>query len=127
VVESDGEGTDQVNSSVAFSLAGQYIERLTLTGSATSTAPATRSTTSSHGNAGNNVLNGRRARIPWPRRRQRHYTVDNAGDTVIESSGQGTDQVNSSVSFDLAGQYIERLTLTGSGNINGAGNSLPTP
>ncbi len=31
----------------------------------------------------------------------------------------GTDQVFSSVSFSLAGQYIENLTLTGSGNTNG--------
>jgi len=52
------------------------------------------------------------------------YTVDNAGDTVIENNGAGTDQINSSVSFSLAGQYIERLTLTGGGNINGTGNSL---
>ncbi|WP_428672007.1 hypothetical protein [Reyranella sp.] len=52
------------------------------------------------------------------------YIVNNAGDTVIEKIGQGTDQVDSSVSFDLTGQYIERLTLTGSGNTYGRGNSL---
>ncbi len=43
---------------------------------------------------------------------------------MIENSGEGTDQVNSSVRFDLTGQYIERLTLTGSSNINGGSNSL---
>jgi Ca2+-binding RTX toxin-like protein len=52
------------------------------------------------------------------------YVVGNSGDTVIEKSGGGTDLVKSYVSFDLAGQYIERLTLAGSRNINGLGNSL---
>ncbi len=53
------------------------------------------------------------------------YVVQNSGDQVIEASGAGTgtDLVESSVSFSLAGQYIENLTLTG-GNINGTGNTL---
>ncbi len=43
------------------------------------------------------------------------YVVQNSGDQVIEASGAGTgtDLVESSVSFSLAGQYIENLTLTG--------------
>src|SRR5690606_9572947 len=47
-----------------------------------------------------------------------------AGDRVIEKIGEGTDLVQSSVTFSLSGQYIENLTLTGSGNINGTGNKL---
>jgi Ca2+-binding RTX toxin-like protein len=50
--------------------------------------------------------------------------VDNAGDKTIETDGNGTDLVRSSVSFSLAGQFVERLTLTGSGNVNATGNSL---
>lgn len=52
------------------------------------------------------------------------YIVNNLNDVVIESVGEGNDLVKSSVSFNLAGQEIERLTLTGSGNIDGTGNAL---
>ncbi|MFO1172528.1 MAG: calcium-binding protein [Hyphomicrobiaceae bacterium] len=46
------------------------------------------------------------------------YIVDNTRDRVIESAGQGTDTVKSSVTF-IAGAEVENLTLTGSKAING--------
>ena len=49
------------------------------------------------------------------------YVVDNAGDVVTENSGEGTDNVQSSVSYTL-GANVENLTLTGAGAINGTGN-----
>ncbi|MEH2284126.1 MAG: cadherin-like domain-containing protein, partial [Nostoc sp.] len=51
------------------------------------------------------------------------YTVDNLNDIITEGLNAGTDLVNSSVSWVL-GDNLEKLTLTGSGAINGTGNSL---
>lgn len=51
------------------------------------------------------------------------YFVDNALDTVAENIGEGTDTVNSSITFTL-GTDVENLTLLDSGGaINGIGNS----
>lgn len=49
--------------------------------------------------------------------------VDSAGDTVNDTGTTGTDTVLSSVSFDLTGTGVENLTLTGTGNIDGTGDS----
>src|SRR5918993_1025896 len=51
------------------------------------------------------------------------YVVDNAGDTVSEAAGAGSDSVQSSVTFIL-GSNVENLTLTGIGAVNGTGNAL---
>jgi Ca2+-binding RTX toxin-like protein len=55
------------------------------------------------------------------------YAVDDAGDVVIEtlSGGDdgGQDEVSSFVSFTL-GAFLETLLLSGSGVINGTGNTL---
>jgi len=50
------------------------------------------------------------------------YCIDNTGDIITENSGEGTDIVNSSISYTL-GDNLENLTLTGSSNINAIGNS----
>jgi serralysin len=51
------------------------------------------------------------------------YYVDDSGDIVTEfSADDGFDWVFSSVSFKLS-QFVEDLTLSGTANINGSGNS----
>ncbi|MGH8330053.1 MAG: cadherin-like domain-containing protein, partial [Pseudomonas sp.] len=51
------------------------------------------------------------------------YVVGAAGDVVVEASNAGDDLVRASISYTL-GSNVERLTLTGSANINGTGNGL---
>ncbi len=51
------------------------------------------------------------------------YLVDNVGDTVTELANEGTDNVLSSVTFTL-GSNVERLTLTGTADLDGTGNEL---
>lgn len=45
---------------------------------------------------------------------------------MTEQTGEGTDTVNSSITFDLAtkGANVEKLVLTGTAAINATGNSL---
>jgi hypothetical protein len=52
------------------------------------------------------------------------YQVDSTTDVITENSGQGTDTIQSSVTFSLAAfPNLENLTLTGSSVIDGTGNT----
>jgi serralysin len=51
------------------------------------------------------------------------YVVDATGDKVIENANEGTDTIQSSVTYTLPAN-VENLTLTGSSAINGTGNDL---
>ncbi len=51
------------------------------------------------------------------------YIVDSPNDVVVEAANQGDDLVIASASFTLSAN-VERLTLTGTGDLSGTGNGL---
>lgn len=51
------------------------------------------------------------------------FVVDEAGDTVVEAADEGTDRVESTVSYTLPAE-VEDLTLGGVAPIDGTGNGL---
>ncbi|QJW84458.1 calcium-binding protein [Ramlibacter terrae] len=110
------------------SLAGDYVENLALTGSANINATGNSLANVLTGNAGKNVLNGGTGADTMAGGAGSDiYHVDNAKDSITgesSSSSGGIDSVFSSVSFSLAGDYVEQLALTGSGSINATGNGL---
>ncbi len=124
VIEASGQGNDTIYASVSFSLAGTYVESLRLQGSANINATGNSQANSLYGNDGDNVLNGGvGADTMAGGLGNDTYVVDNAGDTVSENAGQGSDLVRSSLTFTL-GDFVENLVLTGSTAVNATGNSL---
>ncbi|WP_298282376.1 hypothetical protein [Novosphingobium sp.] len=142
VTESVNEGTDTVFSSANYSLAGRFVEVLTLTGTANINATGNSQAQTLNGNAGNNtllglqgndVLNGgaRNDTLDGGTGKDTMrgglnddtYYIDDVTDVVTEAANEGTDTIFSSVTYSLAGRFVEVLTLTGSANINATGNS----
>ena len=124
ITELASEGTDTVLSSVTFTTLAANVENLTLTG--TSAINGTGNTLNNvlTGNAAANVLSGGTGTDTMlGGLGDDTYVVDNVGDVVTENAGEGTDLVQSSVTYTLAAN-VENLTLTGNGRINGTGNTL---
>ncbi len=141
VVEAPGEGSDEVRSTVTHVL-GANLERLTLlgtsaidgTGNALANAIAGNSAAnrlygadgddSLVGNEGNDELDGGAGADQMSGGAGDDlFFVDNASDSAIEYSAEGSDSVNASISFTL-GANLERLTLTGTAHLAGRGNEL---
>ena len=113
VVEQVNEGTDTVQSDVSWTL-GANLENLTLTGTAAIAGSGNTLANTLRGNSAANVLTGGAGNDTY---------VVSTGDTVVEQVNEGTDTVQSDVSWTL-GANLENLTLTGAAAINAAGNGL---
>jgi Ca2+-binding RTX toxin-like protein len=140
VDETGGDGTDTIQTALAFSLAALgSIENLTLAGSAAVAATGNNLNNVITGNAGANILNGldgndtlnggAGADTMFGGTGNDTYVVDNIGDIVDETGGDGTDTVQSSINFNLSDAFhvkgeVENLTLTGTAATNGTGNTL---
>ncbi len=136
----DAGGVDTVLSVVSYSLdthAGvRFVENLGLIGTANINGTGNLKANLITGTSGRNVLNGGAgADSLMGREGDDTYIVDSTGDRVIETTtltgvidAGGIDTVQSSVSFSLdtsvAVQFVEKLVLTGSADIDGTGNAL---
>ncbi len=131
ITELSGGGTDSVFSNRTYTLS-TYLENLTLTGTAAINGTGNAFNNVIIGNSGANTLNGGSGNDTLDGGTGADsliggsgndtFVLDNTGDKISEASGGGTDTVQVNRSYTL-GANLENLTLTGSSNINGTGNS----
>lgn len=140
IIENEGEGTDTVEASETFTLQ-QNVDRLTLTGTLNINGTGNALDNLISGNTGNNILdggagidslsgaNGNDTLIGGEGADTLNggqgndiYVIDSS-DTITESTNRGTDTVQADFTYTLLANF-EHLTLTGSADINGTGNTL---
>lgn len=123
VIEKFNGGIDKVNSSVTYTLPGN-VENLTLIGTSAINGTGNALANIITGNAANNTLNGGTgADTMIGELGNDTFVVNSEDDVVIEDIEEGTDKINSSVTYVLS-TNVEDLTLTGALAINGTGNDL---
>jgi Ca2+-binding RTX toxin-like protein len=125
IIENAGEGTDTVQSAITWTL-GANLENLTLTGTLGTSGTGNGLNNVITGNSGNNTLTGGAGNDTLAGGAGNDtYVIAASGDdsdVITELAGEGTDLVQSAATWTLSAN-VENLTLTGSGNINGTGNS----
>ena len=145
VIENLGEGTDLIYSYATNFTAPSNVENLYLSGSSNINGTGNTLSNTITGNSGNNTLNGGDADDVLIGNAGNDtlnggngndnmsggsgddiYYVNSNSDTVNEGPSSGTDLIYSSATNFAASNNVENLTLTGSSNINGTGNTLNT-
>ncbi len=131
VTEVAGQGMDSIFSAVTYTLP-ENVENITLIGAGNIRAngnsmnnilTGNKAANTLIGGAGNDMLDGKGgADSMIGGTGNDSYIVDNASDSVTEYSNQGTDTVQSAISYTL-GANIENLILIGTAAINGTGNA----
>jgi len=137
IVEALNEGVDTVQSTLATYTLGSNIENLLLGGTTGSSGIGNELNNLLTGNSGNNALTGGLGNDTLDGGTGNDtlaggagddvYIVNVSTDVVTENAGEGTDTINSAVTWDLgiaAYANVENLTLTGTGAINATGNAL---
>ena len=123
VVENAGQGYDTIQASTSYVLP-DHVEKLVLMGIGKFDATGNSLDNVIIGNNNNNILDGRGGADEMSGGFGNDtYTVDNVGDVVTESPGQGTDTVRSAIGYTL-GDNLEKLTLLGNAAIDATGNAL---
>jgi Ca2+-binding RTX toxin-like protein len=125
VTEKANEGTDTIETTLtSLSIAKlSAIENLTYTGFGNAILVGNASVNTLTGNSGTDRLDGGIGGDSLIGGDGNDlYIVDDLNDTITENDNEGTDSVQSSVTFTLS-NYVENLTLTGKSAINGTGSA----
>jgi len=151
LIEATGAGTDTVRANFSYTLLANF-ENLILTGSGSISGTGNSAANLITGNGGANTLNGSGGNDTLIGGSGNDsllggagndslnggvgsdtmkggtgndtYVVNAASDVVTEAAAAGTDLILSSVSIAVLAANVEKLTLTGSAEINGTGNGL---
>jgi Ca2+-binding RTX toxin-like protein len=123
VFEHANEGTDTVEAAISYTLTDHF-ENLTLTGTNDINGTGNDLNNLIIGNSGDNRLEGG-AGVDTLQGGAGNdtYVVNNNADVVFENANEGSDTVETSISYTLT-DNVENLTLTGTSHIDGIGNSL---
>lgn len=131
--EKENEGTDTIMSSITYRITRANIENLTLTGTNDIDGWGNKLGNYITGNSGSNILRGDQGNDTlyggggvdslYGGKDDDTYIVDNNTTLVKEMANEGIDTVLASVDYTLTNN-VENLTLTGTENLKGTGNTM---
>lgn len=126
VIENINEGNDTIKTSVSYELP-ENVETLELIGAGAINGRGNSLDNTIIGNDNNNILDGNSGINTLKGGKGNDtYIINetNANDIIIENTDEGSDTVQSSITYTLSQDNVENLVLTGGNNINGTGNNL---